>query len=156
MPVECCLPLIYSPSCLHSIVKCPTLSLGIPNELQTSSDDNACLAQLSSMMCMTIVQNCNRLEHFIDLQEDYANLQNHLEYLVELQDDYANLQNHLEYLVDLQDDYANLQNHLEYLIDLQDDYANLQNHLEYAQSSSDRRINRGYLAKVYKQSWHCM
>jgi hypothetical protein len=62
---------------------------------------------------MTIVQNCNRLEHFIDLQDDYANLQNHLEYLVDLQDDSANLQNHLEYLIDLQDDSANLQNHLE-------------------------------------------
>jgi hypothetical protein len=72
--------------------------------------------------------------------------------LADLQDDYANLQNHLEYLVDLQDDYANLQNHLEYLVDLQDDYANLQNHLEYAQSSSDRRINGGYLAELYKQS----
>jgi hypothetical protein len=67
--------------------------ISIPNELQTSSDNNACLAQLSSMMCMTIVQNCNRLEHFIDLQDDSADLQNHLEYLVDLQDDYINLQN---------------------------------------------------------------
>ena len=50
-----------------------------------------------TIICYDVHDNCNRLEHFIDLQDDYANLQNHLEYLVDLQDDYANMQNHLEY-----------------------------------------------------------
>src|SRR5208282_4404174 len=37
--------------------------ISIPN-------DNTCLAQLSSMICMTIMPNYNRLKHFIDLQDD--------------------------------------------------------------------------------------
>jgi hypothetical protein len=47
--------------------------ISIPNELQTPLDDNAYIAQLSSMKCITInVRNGNRPEYFIDLQDDYA------------------------------------------------------------------------------------